>query len=162
VFSYYAGGVNFVDLALLKWNNIENDQLVYIRRKTNEIIQLPLLAGAQEILDYYKAWHDGNPDAYIFPILDERIHQSEVSINNRIHKVNNQMNKDLQEIANNLNIQVKVTSYVARHTFATVMKYQGVPISMIGQALGHENEKTTQIYLDSFGSEMMKEAFKKL
>jgi integrase len=162
VFSYYAGGVNFVDLAQLKWSNIENDQLVYTRRKTNEIIQLPLLGGAQEILDYYKAWHDGNPDAYVFPILDERIHQSEVSINNRIHKVNNQMNKDLQEIASDLNIQVKVTSYVARHTFATVMKYQGVPVSMIGQALGHENEKTTQIYLDSFGSEMMKEAFKKL
>ena len=162
VFSYYAGGVNFVDLAQFKWSNIENDQLVYTRRKTNEIIQLPLLGGAQEILDYYKAWHDGNPDAYVFPILDERIHQSEVSINNRIHKVNNQMNKDPQEIASDLNIQVKVTSYVARHTFATVMKYQGVPVSMIGQALGHENEKTTQIYLDSFGSEMMKEAFKKL
>ena len=72
------------------------------------------------------------------------------------------MNKDLQEIGSALGISIKLTTYVARHTFATVMKYQGVPTSIIGQALGHEDEKTTRIYLDSFGSDMMKEAFKKL
>jgi integrase len=151
-----------VDLAQLKWKNIEGEQLVYIRRKTNEIINLPILGVARSLLSIYEGLSEVQPDNYIFPILDRKIHTSEISINNRIHKVNNQMNKDLQEIATELQIPVKITSYVARHTFATVMKFQGVPVSMIGQALGHENEKTTQIYLDSFGSEMMKEAFKKL
>ena len=162
IFSYYAAGINFVDLAQLEWDNVEGSDLVYTRRKTSELLRVPLMKEALKILKEYRANHTSNQGNYIFPILDKDIHLTSSSISNRLHKVNHQMNKDLQEIGNELGLPVKITSYVARHTFATVMKYQGVPTSIIGQALGHEDEKTTRIYLDSFGSDMMKEAFKKL
>jgi site-specific recombinase XerD len=72
------------------------------------------------------------------------------------------VNKDLREIGEMLGIRTKLTTYVARHSFATVMKRNGVPVSIIGQALGHEDEKTTQIYLDSFNMDIMEQAFTKL
>ena len=162
IFSYYAAGINFVDLAQLEWNNIEGSDLIYKRRKTSELIRIPLRKEAKKIVKEYQSNRASSQGDYIFPILDKSLHSTNSSISNRLHKVNHQMNKDLQEIGSALGISIKLTTYVARHTFATVMKYQGVPTSIIGQALGHEDEKTTRIYLDSFGSDMMKEAFKKL
>jgi integrase len=162
IFSYYAAGINFVDLAQLEWDNVEGSDLVYTRRKTSELLRVPLMKGALNILHEYRSNHSSNQGNYIFPILDKNIHLTSSSISNRLNKVNHQINKDLQEIGSQLGVSIKLTTYVARHTFATVMKYQGVPTSIIGQALGHEDEKTTRIYLDSFGSDMMKEAFKKL
>jgi site-specific recombinase XerD len=85
-----------------------------------------------------------------------------VSISNRLNKVNHQVNQDLQKIGETLKLDVKLTTYVARHTFATVLKKEGISVSIIGQALGHEDEKTTRIYLDSFGSDIMQQAFEKL
>jgi site-specific recombinase XerD len=72
------------------------------------------------------------------------------------------VNVDLKDIGKKLEISTKLTTYVARHTFATVMKRNGVPVSLIGQALGHEDEKTTQIYLDSFNMDILEQAFNKL
>ena len=162
IFSYYAAGINFVDLAQLEWNNIEGSDLIYERKKTSELIRIPLRKEAKKIIKEYQSNRTSIQGDYIFPILDKSIHSTNSSISNRLHKVNHQMNKDLQVIGSELGISIKLTTYVARHTFATVMKYQGVATSIIGQALGHEDEKTTRIYLDSFGSEMMKEAFKKI
>ena len=162
IFSYYAAGINFVDLAQLEWNNIEGSDLIYERRKTSELIRIPLRKEAKKIIKEYQSNRTTIQGDYIFPILDKSIHSTNSSISNRLHKVNHQINKDLQEIGSELGIPIKITTYVARHTFATVMKYQGVATSIIGQALGHEDEKTTRVYLDSFGSEMMKDAFKKL
>lgn len=162
IFSYYAAGINFVDLAQLEWANIEGSDLVYTRRKTSELLRVPLMREALKIINEYRYNHSSNQGDYIFPILDKDIHFTSSSISNRLNKVNHQINKDLQEIGSELGIPIKLTTYVARHTFATVMKYQGVATSIIGQALGHEDEKTTRVYLDSFGSEMMQEAFKKL
>jgi site-specific recombinase XerD len=90
------------------------------------------------------------------------IHSTSISITNRLHKVNHQINQDLQQMGETLKLDVKLTTYVARHTFATVLKKEGISVSIIGQALGHEDEKTTQIYLDSFGSDIMQQAFEKL
>ena len=162
IFSYYAAGINFVDLAQLEWNNIEGSDLIYERKKTSELIRILLRKEAKKIIKEYQSNRTTIQGDYIFPILDKSIHSTNSSISNRLHKVNHQINKDLQEIGSELGIPIKITTYVARHTFATVMKYQGVATSIIGQALGHEDEKTTRVYLDSFGSEMMKDAFKKL
>ena len=161
IFSFYAGGINFVDLAQLKWANIEKNQLFYTRKKTNELINVPLMGQVVKILDIYKRYSNCKKDDFIFPILSE-IHATSISIANRLHKVNHQVNQDLQEIGGTVKLDVKLTTYVARHTFATVLKKEGISVSIIGQALGHENEKTTRIYLDSFGSDIMQQAFEKL
>ena len=116
---------------------------------------------AIKILEIYKRYSNCKKDDFIFPILSE-IHFTSLSISNRLNKVNHQINQDLQEIGKTLELDVKLTTYVARHTFATVLKKEGISVSIIGQALGHEDEKTTRIYLDSFGSDIMQQAFEKL
>jgi site-specific recombinase XerD len=161
IFSFYAGGINFVDLAQLKWANIENNQLFYTRKKTNELINVPLMGKAIKIMEIYKKYSNCKKADFIFPILNAT-HSTSISLANRLHKVNHQINQDLQQIGETLKLDVKLTTYVARHTFATVLKREGVPVSVIGQALGHEDEKTTRIYLDSFGSDIMQQAFEKL
>jgi integrase/recombinase XerD len=161
LFSYYTGGINFIDMALLTWSNIQGNQISYIRKKTKEVINIPLVAPAIKILAYYKTITGDNMNNYVFPILNE-LHISPTSLSNRLHKMNRMVNLDLKDIGKNLGISTKLTTYVARHTFATVMKRNGVPVSLIGQALGHEDEKTTQIYLDSFNMDILEQAFNKL
>jgi integrase len=152
-------GTNFTDLAQLKWTNIQNERLKYIRAKTNKPYDVGLLPPALEILKYYKN-NDINNE-FIFPILNE-FHDTAIRIKNRIHKVLKQTNDDLKEIATLAGIDVNLTTYVARHTYATVLKYSGVSTSVISEALGHDSEKTTQIYLDSFQNDVLDKANKNL
>lgn len=81
---------------------------------------------------------------------------------NRVRKVCRQVNSELKDIAKELNIEANVTTYVARHTFATVLKKSGVNIGIISQALGHQDIQTTQIYLSKFDDEQVDEAMKNL
>jgi len=159
LFSYFTMGTNFTDLAQLKWTNIQNDRLKYVRAKTNKPYDVGLLPPALDILQYYKKNNLNNE--YIFPILND-FHNTALRIKNRIHKVLKQTNDDLKEIATLAGIDVNLTTYVARHTYATVLKYSGVSTSVISEALGHDSEKTTQIYLDSFQNDVLDEANKNL
>ena len=61
------------------------------------------------------------------------------------------------KIGQKLKIEKKITTYVARHTFSTVLKRSGVSTEFIQEALGHTNIKTTENYLDSFEKEVKKE-----
>ncbi len=74
--------------------------------------------------------------------------------------MNKMVNKDLKEIAALAKIDFNLTTYVARHSYATVLKRSGVSTAVISEALGHQNEKTTQIYLDSFENAVIDEADK--
>ena len=77
-------------------------------------------------------------------------------------KILSQINKDLKEIALLAGIVEKLTTYVARHSFATIMKKSGVSNSIIKETLGHDSEKTTQIYLDDFENAVLDNATKAL
>ena len=70
--------------------------------------------------------------------------------------------KGLKRVAELCKIKTNLTTYVARHTFATVLKHSGVNISMIGELLGHSDPATTQIYLDSFDTKQTSEAMQYL
>ena len=72
------------------------------------------------------------------------------------------VNKYLKKIGEHLDISLKLTSYVARHSFATVLKRSGVNTSIISEAMGHSSEKVTQIYLDSFENTQIDEAMTNL
>ena len=72
------------------------------------------------------------------------------------------INKYLQMIGKHLAIETKLTTYVARHSYATVLKRSGVNTSIISESLGHSSEKVTQIYLDSFENSQIDEAMKNL
>lgn len=156
-FSYIMGGINFVDIASLTKENIMDNRLVYIRQKTKKLIQLPLQDKALELIKRYH--DDDNP--HLFPIL-LAYHKTEQQRLNRVHKVIVNVNKRLKKIGKELEIPITLTTYVARHSHATVLKKAGVTTSIISESLGHSSEKITQVYLDSFGNEQMDEAMKNL
>ena len=156
-FSYLCAGINFIDMAKLKQSNIRERQIVYNREKTKKLIIIPLQQKALQLIEKYR--DDNSP--YIFPILSP-YHKTEVQIANRLHKVLAKINKYLKEIGVNLNLPMPLTTYVARHSFATVLKRAGVSTSIISESLGHSSEKITQVYLDSFDKEQINEAMSNL
>ena len=156
-FSYLSAGINFVDIARLTKDNILENRLIYIRKKTQKQIKVSLQEQAIKLIQKYSM--PDNP--YLFPILSS-FHKTEQQKVNRIHKIIAKVNKSLKEIGERLNIPIDLTTYVARHSFATVLKRSGVNTSLICEALGHSSERVTQIYLDSFGNDQMEDAMKNL
>ena len=156
-FSSLAAGINFGDIARLTKDNILENRLIYIRKKTQKQIKVSLQEQAIKLIQKYSM--PDNP--YLFPILSN-FHKTEQQKVNRIHKIIAKVNKSLKEIGERLNIPIDLTTYVARHSFATVLKRSGVNTSLICEALGHSSERVTQIYLDSFGNDQMEDAMKNL
>ncbi|MHB9147430.1 MAG: site-specific integrase [Candidatus Amoebophilus sp.] len=155
LFSYYGQGINFIDIAQLQWKNIIQDRIVYTRAKTGKIIQFKLLPPAKAIIEYYKPLTGNHPENYIFPILSRIKHVTAIQIDNRVTKVLKRVNRDLKEIARLAQIDANLTTYVARHTYATVLKKSNVPTAVISEALGHKSEFITQTYLKSFENEVI-------
>lgn len=161
LFSYCVAGINFKDIATLRYVDIQNGRIYYQRHKTGKELNSPILPQTREILGRYSK-SDASPEDYIFPILDRHIHKSEQQICNRVHKVIGHVNANLKRIAEMAGLKVNLTTYVARHTFATVLKRSGVNIAIISESLGHSDLETTQIYLDSFENSQIDEAMKNL
>ena len=158
IFSYLNAGINFIDIAKLRHSNIvENHHLIYNREKTKKLINVPLQIKALEIIAKYH--NEKSP--YLFPILSP-FHKTEIQIANRLHKVLAKINKHLKEIGERLELPILLTTYVARHSYATVLKRAGVSTSIISESLGHSSERVTQIYLDSFDNEQIDNAMKNL
>lgn len=159
-FSYLCGGISFVDIAHLTPKNIIDGRLIYQRQKTHGSINLMLSDKAQQIIDKYADYQ--KQAIYLFPILHGKRHITPMQKNNRVHKVCHQINQELKVFAKELNIKAEVTTYVARHSFATILKKSGVNIGIISEALGHQDIRTTQIYLSRFDNEQVDEAMKNL
>ena len=123
------------------------NRLIYYRKKTKQLVKIPIKEAAMEIIRKYET-----SNFYLFPILTD-YHKTEVQRENRLHKIIGRINNRLKEIGKELNLPIKVTTYVARHSFATVLKRSGVNIALISETLGHSDIKTTQIYLDEFENE---------
>lgn len=156
-FTYYCGGINFVDIANLTKANLIDGKLIYRRKKTSSLIKIPLQSQAQAIIDKYMT----RDSTYLFPILSSD-HITETQKANRIHKVITKVNARLKQIGEELDLPITLTTYVARHSQATVMKKAGVSTSVIREIMGHSSEKVTQIYLDSFDNEQIDNAMKNL
>ena len=112
---------------------------------------------AIEIIEKYRNAYN----SFLFPILSH-LHYTEQQRANRVHKFITKVNCKLKEIGKELQIPIDLTTYVARHSFATVLKRAGVNTSLICESLGHSSEKVTQIYLDSFENSQIDEALKNL
>ena len=159
MFSYLCGGINFTDIAnLTKANIIEGKRLHYIRQKTGKLIKIGLSEEAMKIIERYATESKG----YLFPILNANLHKTPLQKQNRIHKILGKVNINLKLIAAQLGVEANLTTYVARHSFASVLKKSGVNIALISEALGHSDIATTQIYLDSFDNEQIDAAMKNL
>ena len=146
-----------MDIAYLTKENLIDGRLIYTRRKTGKLIKIPLQPQAMELIEKY-----GNKNnSYLFPILSD-FHKTEQQRANRVHKVITKVNQRLKEVGKALDIPIDLTTYVARHSQATVMKKAGVSTSIIRELMGHSSERVTQIYLDSFDNEQIDAAMKNL
>ena len=150
MFSVYCRGMNFHDMMLLKWSNIEGNRIYYTRSKTKRQINLEIIKPVQKTLDYYKK--QNRPTDYVFPILlSENLTPQQIA--NRKHKVLRRYNSRLKEIAKLVGINKKPTSYTARHSFATILKLSGTPIEKICEMMGHGDVSITIAYLKEFSNE---------
>ena len=161
LFSFFASGVNFKDMAFLKETNIETKFLqdgkaqkfiIFNRLKTDEGISVPLTEPIKKILIWAKA-NTTNKNEYLLPIITNNKLTGE-KLTNHINQRRKRLNMHLRTIAENLEFPdglLKLSSYYARHSYATTMLRNGVQVEKISEALGHTSIKTTQIYLESFG-----------
>ncbi|QMU28127.1 site-specific integrase [Adhaeribacter radiodurans] len=162
LFSYYGSGINFIDIANLKWKDIVAGRLIYNRSKTGKELNFKLLEPAQRIIEHWQPITGATPENYIFPILDKTRHITPTQIDNRITKVIGQVNRELKNIGDLAGISTPLTTYVARHTFATVLKKSGVGTAIISESLGHASEAITQVYLKSFENSILDTAAENL
>lgn len=151
-FSYLCNGINFKDLMQLKYSNIQNGEICYLRAKTIRTTNVKKEIRAiltPEMLGIIKRWgnKDKKPNHFIFPFLegDETPMGIQVKTRDLIHRTN----KRLKTIGDSLGID-NLRTYSARHSFATVLKRSGANISFISESLGHSDLKTTENYLASF------------
>jgi len=150
MFSVYTRGMNFKDMMQLKWSDIKNNRIHYTRSKTKGKFNLEIIDNAQKIIDYYKK--QKRPTNYVFPILlNENLTPKQ--IHHRKQKVLSTYNLRLKEIAKLAGVETRLTSYVARHSFATILKMSGTPIEKISEMMGHADVSITMSYLKEFSNE---------
>ncbi len=158
LFSFYTRGMNWVDMAHLKLANIQNGRIEYIRTKTKrkfaKVFSIRVNEKIKNILDFY--CQGKSQEDYIFPIIHRD--QNTELIRKDIKYGLKRFNKDLKVIGDRCNIKTSLTSYVARHSWATIAKKSGIDIGIISDALGHQDTIVTREYLESFGSEEIDEA----
>ncbi len=161
LFSYLSNGINFKDIARLKNENIKEDQIHFVRAKTIRTrrdytpIKTSLRAETLEIIERWRN-PDRSPQAYLFPILTKGLTAKQEA--SRIHDFTRNTNDKLKEIGEALKLPLKLTSYVARHSFATIaINKAGAPIEYISEALGHSTLNTTRNYIDSFEDKRIKQ-----
>lgn len=151
MFSFYNRGMNFVDIAFLQVKNIQGGRINYTRQKTGQQFSIKITDKSKAIIDQYCDMK--NPDAYVFPII-YRKGKEYLDYKNAIRL----MNKKLKRISELLNLDVSLTTYVSRHSWATIAKRSGVATAVISEGLGHTTEEITQVYLDSFENDVLDDA----
>jgi integrase len=152
-FLYLCNGMNVKDFCLLRWKNIDGNVLTYIRAKTErsnnktEEIKVSLKPETMEIIQKW-AQPSLNKEAFLFPHIEEGMSaEKQRAVYQQVTKT---INKYMNRICAEIGIEKNVTTYVARHSFATVLKNSGTSIEMISELLGHSSVEVTKNYLASF------------
>lgn len=159
IFSYFARGVNWVDMLLLKKSDIQDGYICYIRSKTKIRFLVKILPPVQDVLNFYIS--QDNKTDYVFPIL-LRNDLTPVQIENRKHKTLKKFNSELKELARLAKVAKTVTTYTIRHSYATNLKQLGVSTDKISESMGHSSLEVTNSYLKNFETDIIDEANKNL
>ncbi len=164
IFSYLGNGMNIKDIALLKWNNIDGELLIFNRAKTENTntSSLPIVVPiSKHMASVIKRWgNQVKTSEYIFPIITS---SDSIEIQRKkIQHFTKLVNKYLKRISSRLEFPNAITTYTARHTYSTVMKNAGASVEFISEALGHSSIQTTRNYLASFDAKTKIELSKEL
>ena len=149
LFSFYAQGMSFVDIVFLKKENLCGGILIYKRHKSGQLIHIQVTTQMQALMDKYQGKGD-----FVFPVLNPF---SSVTYYKQYRLALARINRHLAGIATRLSIEVPLTTYTARHTWATLAHYCGAPISVISVGLGHTSEEMTRVYLKEFDFSLLAE-----
>ena len=164
-FSYNCSGMNFKDIANLKYNQIDGIRVKFFRKKTESTtseqteISVYLTAFAHDVIKKY-----GNPDlkpnSFVFNIINENTtaEQKQVAIKNFTRSVN----QGLKKLAKVVGIDENISTYYARHSFSTNAIKSGASMELVSEQLGHADLKTTQNYFSGFEDDSIEDLTKKL
>lgn len=150
LFSFYTRGMSFVDMSFLKKKDLQNGFLVYRRMKTNQQLIIKWEKLMQEIVDKY----DTGDSPFLLPIIKDLHLDPRRQYKNAEHLVNNK----LKLIGKKIGLNIPLTTYVARHGWASIAHCEHIPTATICEALGHDSEKTTRIYLASLDTTAIDQA----
>jgi integrase/recombinase XerD len=147
--SFYGRGINFIDLIQLKKADLYKETITYKRSKTEVIVNFKINDFWKRKIEEYKS----SPDSlYLFKIIHNN-QNSKIYINNKKEKyLKIYINTPLKRIINDLGIKKKITYYCARHSFATILKFNNISIDIIKEALGHKDIKSAMSYLNTLPS----------
>ncbi len=165
LFSFYAQGLNFKDIALLRNRNISNDIIEVQRQKTirtkrkPSTIRIPITTQLKAIIQEIGT-ESKKPEAYIFNAFDSQVTYTQKQIDARVLQFTKTTNKWLKRYCEKNGLLI-VTTYAARHTFASIAKGQ-MPVHQISAMLGHSKIETTQIYLGRFEDEQNRRGLEKV
>lgn len=150
LFSFYTRGMSFVDMAYLRKRDLNNGILSYRRKKTGQQLYIKWEKCIQEIVDK----HPCHNTPYLLPII------SSVNKNERTQyqNANALTNRKLKEIQRLLKLEMPLTMYVTRHSWASIAKCKNIPVSVISESMGHDSVATTQIYLASLNTDVIDKA----
>ena len=144
IFSFCTRGMSFIDMAYLKKTDLGNGCLTYRRKKTGQLLTMEWTKQMQAIMDKYRA----NATQHLLPIITREDGTERRQYQNMMRKIN----RHLKDIARLAGLPVPLSMYYTRHSWATIARGKDVPLAVISEALGHDSETTTQIYLDSIKS----------
>lgn len=156
MFSFYTRGMSFVDIAHLRKASLRNGLLTYNRRKTFQSLTIQWEHPMQAIVDKYAGLTRGS--SYMFPIIQGETPNDR----NRYERALQRVNRSLKRIGTMAGLSIPLTTYVARHSWASIARNIDVPLSVISEGLGHDSDKTTQIYLASLDTSRIDKANKKI
>ena len=156
ILSFYLQGMSFVDMAYLKKTDIRNGQLQYSRKKTGQTITISWESEMQEIVDRYSYKAKDTP--YLLPIIKKQ----DGTERKQYEKSEHNVNRNLKKVGELAGLHIPLTTYVGRHSWASIMRDMGNDILVISRGLGHEDIKTTQIYLSAIDNSTVTKANKKL
>lgn len=139
--SFMLRGMSFVDMAYLRKSDLECGYITYRRRKTGQKLVIEWTREMQQILDRYPE----NTTGYLLPIIRKPVENERCVYLNASYNIN----RCLKLIAGMVGVTMPLTLYVARHSWASVAKAKGIPVSVISEGMGHDSETTTRIYLAS-------------
>lgn len=156
MFSFYTRGMSFVDIAHLRKSDLRNGTLTYNRRKTFQSLTVQWERPMQAIVDRYAEQMRDSP--YLFPIITGETQADHACYEQALQRIN----RNLKRIGSLIGLSIPLTTYVARHSWASIARNMDVPLSVISEGLGHDSDKTTQIYLASLDTSMINKANRKI
>tara|TARA_R110002020_G_scaffold150915_5_gene327805 strand:+ start:1240 stop:2529 length:1290 start_codon:yes stop_codon:yes gene_type:complete len=165
-FSFACNGMNMKDILHLKWNNLDGDYIEFIREKTkrtkkknSKVIQVPITSFTRSIIEKYGN-KEGGLKSFIFPVLDE------IMSAERQHLVKLNfirfVNQHLKKLAEANDLPNEISTYWARHSFATSAIRNEASMEFVSESLGHADVKTTQRYFAGFEDKTKKDLLSKI